>query len=46
MASNEQGAIEENVEHHEANNTIYDTRETDLYAESYDAVNMAIYCET
>ena len=45
MASNEQGAIEQNVDHHEANNSIYYTRETELYAESYDAMNIAIYCE-
>ena len=45
MASNEHGAIEQNVEHHETNNLIYYTRETELYAESYDAMNIAIYCE-
>ena len=42
MASNEHGAIEQNVEHHEANNLIYYTREAKLYAKSYDAMNMGI----
>ena len=40
MDSNEHGAIEQNVEHHEMNISIYYTRETELYAESYDAMNM------
>ena len=42
MASNEHGAMEQNGEHHEANNTIYHTRETELYEESYDAMNMGM----
>ena len=42
MDSNEHGEIEQNVEHHEANNSIYYTRETELYAESYDAMNMGM----
>ena len=46
MDSNEHGAMEQNEEHHETNNSIYYTGETELYAESYDAENMAIYCET
>ena len=46
MDSNEHGAMEQNEEHHEANILIYYTHETELYAESYDAENMAIYCET
>ena len=43
MDSNEHGAIEQNVEHHEANISIYYTHETELYAESYDTMNMGIY---
>ena len=43
MASNEHGAMEQNEEHHETNNSIYHKRETELYAESYDALNMGIY---
>ena len=43
MASNEHGAIEQNVEHHETNNLTYYTHETELYAESYDAMNMGMY---
>ena len=43
MASNEHGAIEQNVEHHEANNLTYYTRETELYAESYAMMNMGTY---
>ena len=39
MASNEYGAIEQNVEHHEANKPVYYMRETELYAEIY-AMNM------
>ena len=42
MDSTEHGAIEQNVEHHEANNLTYYTRETELYAESYDAMNMGM----
>ena len=43
MAPNKHGAMEQNEEHHEANNLIYYTRETELYAESYHAMNMCIY---
>ena len=42
MASNEHGAIEQNVEHHETNNSIYYTRETELHAESYGMMKSAI----
>ena len=45
MASNEHGAMKQNEEYHETNNSIYYMRETELYAESYDAMNMAIYCK-
>ena len=40
MASNEHGAMEQNEEHHE--NSIYYTRETELNAQSYDAMNMGM----
>ena len=40
MASNEHGAIEQNLEHHETDILTYYMRETELYAESYDAMNM------
>ena len=43
MDSNEHGAMEQNEEHHEANIPIYYTRETELYAESYDTMNMGTY---
>ena len=43
MASNEHGAIKQNVEHHETNISIYYTRETVLYTKSYDALNRDIY---
>ena len=43
MASNEHGAMEQNGENHEANISIYYTHETELYAESYDAMNRATY---
>ena len=39
MISNEHGAMEQNEEHHEKNISIYYTRETEGYAESYDALN-------
>ena len=42
MASNEHGAIEQIVEHHEANNSIYYTRETELYVVSYAMMNKGI----
>ena len=42
MDSNEHGAMEQNEEHHEANISIYYMRETELYAESYDAMNKSI----
>ena len=45
MDSNEHGSMEQNVENHEANISIYYTRETELYAESYDAMNMGTCCE-
>ena len=35
MTSNEDGAIEQNEEHHETNNLTYYTRKSDLYAQSY-----------
>ena len=41
MTSNEHGAIEQNVEHHETNNLTYYTHKTDMHAQSYDAENMA-----
>ena len=34
MASNEHGAIEQNVEHHETNNLTYYIRESELHARS------------
>ena len=45
MASNEHGAIEQNVEHHEANNLTYYTRETELCIESYAMMNMGKCCK-
>ena len=42
MDSNEHGAMEQNEEHLETNISIYYTHETELYAESYDAMNMGI----
>ena len=42
MDSNEHGAVEENEEHLKANISIYYTRQTELYAESYDAMNMGM----
>ena len=44
MDSNEHGAMEQNEEHLVTNISIYYTHETELYAESYDAMNMGIYC--
>ena len=44
MTSNEHGAIEQNVEHHEANNLTYYTRESELHARSYALSNMSICC--
>ena len=45
MTSNEHGAIEKNVEHHEANNLTYYTHKTELNAESYALLNMGTYCK-
>ena len=45
MESNEHGAMEQNVEHHETNISIYYTHETELYAERYDAFNRCTYCK-
>ena len=45
MASNEHGSIEQNVENHETNNSIYYTRETELYAESYAMLNRGTCCK-
>ena len=45
MASNEHGAIEQNVEHHETNNLRYYTRETELHAESYAMLNRGTYAK-
>ena len=45
MDSNEHGAMEQNEEHLESNILIYYTHETELYAESYDAMNMRMYCK-
>ena len=45
MDSNEHGAMEQNEEHLETNISIYYTHETELYAESYDAMNMGMYCK-
>ena len=36
--------MEQNEEHHETNISIYYTRGTELYAKSYDAENMSMYC--
>ena len=44
--SNEHGAMEQNEDHLEANISIYYTHETELYAESSDAMNMGMYCKT
>ena len=44
MNSNEHGAMEQNVEHHESNISIYYRHETELYAESYDASKYATEC--
>ena len=40
MTSNENGATEQNVEHHETNNLTYYTRESELYAQSYGIGNI------
>ena len=45
MDSNEHGPMEQNKEHLVMNILIYYTREMELYEESYDAMNMAMYCE-
>ena len=45
MDSNEHDALEQNVEHLEVNISIYYTHETELYAESYDALNRSISCK-
>ena len=42
MDSNEHGEMEQNEEHHETNIWIYYTYETELYAESYDALNIGM----
>ena len=42
MDSNEHGAMEQNEEHHEENISLYCMRKTELYAESYDAMNMSM----
>ena len=43
MTSNENGAIEQNEEHHETNNLTYYTRESELHAQSYGISNRARY---
>ena len=45
MDSNEHCTMEQNEEHLEMNISIYYTHETELYAESYDAMNMSMYCK-
>ena len=45
MDTNEHGAMEQKEEHLEANISIYYTHETELYAESYDAMNRGKYCK-
>ena len=45
MDSNEHGIMEQNEEHHETNISIYYTHETELYAESYDAMNKSMSCK-
>ena len=42
MDSNEHGAMEQNEEHLETNISIYYTREMELFAKSYDAMNRGI----
>ena len=42
MDPNEHGKLEQTEEHLEMNISIYYTHETELYAESYDAMNMTI----
>ena len=42
MDPNEHGTMERNEEHLETNISIYHTHETELYAESYDAMNMGM----
>ena len=42
MDSNEHGAMEQNLEHLVTNISTYYTHETELYAESYDAMNMSM----
>ena len=37
--------LRKDVEHHEANISIYYMRETELCAESYDAMNKGTYCK-
>ena len=44
MTSNEHGAIEQNVKHHETNNLTYYTRESELHAGSYSIGNRGICC--
>ena len=44
MDSNEHGAMEQNVKHHETNNLTYYTRETELYVETYAMMNMGTCC--
>ena len=45
MESNEHGIMEQNEEHLETNISINYRHETELYAESYDAMNMGTYCQ-
>ena len=45
MDSNEHGTKEQNEEHLEMNILLYYKRETEIYAESYDAMNMSILCK-
>ena len=42
MDSNEHGSMEQNEQHLETNILIYYTHETELYAESYDALNIGM----
>ena len=45
MDSNEHGTMEQNEEHLVTNISIYYTHETELYAESYGAMNRSISCK-
>ena len=42
MDLTEHGTMEQNEDYLETNISIYYTRETELYAESYDAMNMGM----